>query len=66
MVFADEIYDQILYDDAEHHCAAALAPDLVVPHLQRAVQDVPGGRVPLRLAGGLRPEAARHATIWRA
>lgn len=30
MVFADEIYDRILYDDAVHHCAAALAPDLVV------------------------------------
>src|SRR5690606_2408098 len=30
MVFADEIYDQILYDDAVHHSAAALAPDLVV------------------------------------
>ncbi|MGW2711283.1 aminotransferase class I/II-fold pyridoxal phosphate-dependent enzyme, partial [Streptomyces sp. NPDC001356] len=25
-----EIYDQILYDDAVHHSAAALAPDLVV------------------------------------
>ncbi|MFJ2439889.1 MULTISPECIES: pyridoxal phosphate-dependent aminotransferase [unclassified Streptomyces] len=30
MVFADEIYDQIIYDDAVHHTAAALAPDLVV------------------------------------
>ncbi|WP_327237122.1 pyridoxal phosphate-dependent aminotransferase [Streptomyces sp. NBC_01317] len=30
MVFADEIYDRILYDDAVHHCAAVLAPDLVV------------------------------------
>src|SRR5919204_257975 len=30
MVFADEIYDQILYDDAVHHSTAALAPDLVV------------------------------------
>jgi alanine-synthesizing transaminase len=30
MVFADEIYDQILYDDAVHHSVAALAPDLVV------------------------------------
>ncbi|MEV8564081.1 pyridoxal phosphate-dependent aminotransferase [Streptomyces sp. NPDC051322] len=30
MVFADEIYDQILYDDAVHHSAASLAPDLVV------------------------------------
>ena len=30
VVFSDEIYDQILYDDAVHHSAAALAPDLVV------------------------------------
>ncbi|KPC87254.1 aminotransferase, partial [Streptomyces sp. NRRL WC-3753] len=30
MVFADEIYDQIVYDDAEHLPAASLAPDLVV------------------------------------
>ncbi|MEU7565049.1 pyridoxal phosphate-dependent aminotransferase [Streptomyces fradiae] len=30
MVFADEIYDQIVYDDAVHHPAGALAPDLVV------------------------------------
>ncbi|MFF5568665.1 pyridoxal phosphate-dependent aminotransferase [Streptomyces sp. NPDC012623] len=30
MVFADEMYDQIVYDDAVHHTAAALAPDLVV------------------------------------
>ncbi|MFE5945544.1 pyridoxal phosphate-dependent aminotransferase [Streptomyces sp. NPDC056480] len=30
MVFADEIYDQIVYDGAVHHPAASLAPDLVV------------------------------------
>ncbi|GAA4784882.1 MULTISPECIES: pyridoxal phosphate-dependent aminotransferase [Streptomyces] len=30
MVFADEIYDRIVYDDAVHHPAAVLAPDLVV------------------------------------
>jgi alanine-synthesizing transaminase len=28
-VIADEIYDKILYDDAVHHCAATLAPDLL-------------------------------------
>ena len=28
LVFADEIYDKILYDDAVHHCAATLAPDV--------------------------------------
>ncbi len=30
VVLTDEIYDQILYDGAQHHCAAALAPDLPV------------------------------------
>jgi alanine-synthesizing transaminase len=29
LVLADEIYDKILYDDAVHHSAAALAPDLL-------------------------------------
>ncbi|MFI6157564.1 pyridoxal phosphate-dependent aminotransferase [Kitasatospora sp. NPDC051170] len=29
MVLADEIYDKILYDDAEHHCLAALADDVL-------------------------------------
>ncbi|XOD70452.1 MAG: pyridoxal phosphate-dependent aminotransferase [Sodalis sp. (in: enterobacteria)] len=28
IIFADEIYDKILYDSAEHHSIAALAPDL--------------------------------------
>ncbi|MCK9898815.1 aminotransferase [Parafrankia colletiae] len=28
MLFSDEIYDRILYDDAEHHSTATLAPDL--------------------------------------
>lgn len=30
LLMADEIYDQVLYDDAEHHAMAAVAPDLVV------------------------------------
>jgi alanine-synthesizing transaminase len=30
VVLADEIYDKILYDDAEHHPFAAVAPDLFV------------------------------------
>ena len=28
LVLADEIYDQLLFDGAKHHCAASLAPDL--------------------------------------
>ncbi|BFU45784.1 pyridoxal phosphate-dependent aminotransferase [Krasilnikovia sp. MM14-A1004] len=30
LVLSDEIYDKILFDDAVHECAAALAPDLLV------------------------------------
>jgi alanine-synthesizing transaminase len=29
LVIADEIYDKILYEDAVHHCAATLAPDVL-------------------------------------
>ena len=29
VLFADEIYDKILYDDAQHVCLATLAPDLL-------------------------------------
>lgn len=29
IIFADEIYDKILYDDAEHHSIATMAPDLL-------------------------------------
>jgi alanine-synthesizing transaminase len=29
VVFSDEIYDKILYDDAVHICTASLAPDLL-------------------------------------
>ncbi|MFF7212471.1 pyridoxal phosphate-dependent aminotransferase [Streptomyces sp. NPDC008238] len=29
VVFADEVYDKILYDDAVHHSAAQLAPDVL-------------------------------------
>lgn len=30
IIFSDEIYDKILYDDAVHHSIATLAPDLLV------------------------------------
>lgn len=29
VIYSDEIYDKIIYDDAQHHCIAALADDLV-------------------------------------
>lgn len=30
IIYSDEIYDKILYDDAKHHCIAALADDVFV------------------------------------
>ena len=29
IIFSDEIYDKVLYDQSEHHCIAALATDLL-------------------------------------
>ncbi len=65
MVFADEIYDQILYDDAAPPLGrgARLRPG--GPHLLRPVQDVPGGGLPLGLAGG-DARSSTPATTWRA
>ena len=51
LLLADEIYDKILYDDAEHIAMASVAPDLLMPDVQRAVQGLPGRRLPLGLAG---------------
>lgn len=28
IIFSDEIYDKVLYDQSQHHCIAALAPDI--------------------------------------
>ena len=37
IIFADEIYDKILYDDAEHTALASLTEDVVVMQFQRFV-----------------------------
>lgn len=65
MVLADEIYDQILYDDAVHHSAAALAPDLVVltfcglSKTYRVAVSAPAG-------WSSRDRSSTPATTWRA
>ncbi len=33
IIYADEIYDKILYDDAVHHSIAALAPRFINHHI---------------------------------
>ena len=58
VVMADEIYEKIIFDDAQ----APPRGDLrrrrrPLPHLQRAVQGLPGMRVPLRVGDGLRAAA---------
>ncbi len=57
VVFADEIYEKILYEDAVHVNLAADRRRCPVPDLQRAVQGLPGLRFPGRLDGHLRAEA---------
>ena len=58
VLFSDEIYDKILYDDATHvsHRVARARPAL--PHLQRPVQGLPGGRLPHRLDGAVRARSS--------
>ena len=69
LLLADEIYDKILYDDAEHISLATMAPDLSVD-FQRPVQGLPGGRLPIRLAGHhwgppiTPPVSSRASACW--
>ena len=66
VVLADEIYDKILYDDAVAHPVRGDRAGPVHPDLQRAVQGLPAGRLPVRLADGRRAEAARAPATSRA
>ena len=66
MVFADEIYDQILYDDAVHHPAAASPPTwscLTFSGLSKTYR-VAGFRSGWLVVTG--PKAARHGLSSRA
>ena len=66
LVFADEIYDKILYDGVGAPLRGHARPGPVLPHLQRPVQGLPGGRLPLRLAARVRAQAARQGLHRRA
>jgi alanine-synthesizing transaminase len=62
IVFNDEIYDQILYDDAEHHSVAALAPDVLcvtLNGLSKAYR-VAGFRSAWAIVSGPRQHAASY------
>ena len=62
LVLTDEIYDQILYEDAVHECAAALAPDLLVLTLGGLSKTyrLAGFRSGWLVASGPRDEAAEY------
>ena len=59
LVLSDEIYDRILFDGARAHPDGHRRAGPAVPHVQRPVQDVPRGRLPLRLDGRHRAPGAR-------
>jgi alanine-synthesizing transaminase len=52
IIFADEIYDRILYDDAEHVSIAALAPDLLCLTFGGLCPNVPGQHAIQAALGG--------------
>ncbi len=56
IIFADEIYDKILYDDAEHHSIAALAPDLLTITFNGLSKNLSRRRLPPGLDGAERAE----------
>ena len=60
IIFADEIYDKILYDDAEHHSIAPLAPDLLTITFNGLVENVPRCRLPSGVDGVERAEKTRQ------
>jgi alanine-synthesizing transaminase len=62
LVLTDEIYDQILYEDAVHECAAALAPDLLVLTLGglSKTHRLAGFRSGWLVVSGPRDEAAEY------
>ena len=67
VVMADEIYEKILFDDAVHHHAATYARRRrAVPDLQRALQGLPGLRLPRRLGHGVRARRTWPRTSSRA
>ena len=66
LIFSDEIYDKILYDDAKHVSTAAARPGPVQPDVQRPVEGVPGGRLPHRLDGAVRARSSTRPATSRA
>ena len=58
IVFADEIYDKVLYDGADAHLDRLAGRRRAVHHLQRPVEELPFLRLSRRLDGGVGREEA--------
>ena len=63
IIFADEIYDKILYDAAQHHSIAALAPDLLTVTFNGLSKNLPRRRFPSGLDGAERAEKSTPKAI---
>ena len=59
VILADEIYDKILYDGAEHTVLASLAPDVLCLTFSGLSKAYRRGRLPRRLGRRQRAEGAR-------
>ena len=57
IVYADEIYDKVLYEGATHTSIASLADDVLFVTLNGLSKNYPGGGVPFRLGGRVGHEA---------
>ena len=57
VVMADEIYEKVIFDEQAPSRGDVLRRRGPLPHLQRAVQGLPGMRVPLRVGDDLRAAA---------
>jgi alanine-synthesizing transaminase len=53
VIFADEVYDKVLYDGVKHTPIASLSQDVLTLDLQLVVQELPVLRLSCRLAGGV-------------
>ncbi len=62
IIFSDEIYDKVLFDNAEHHCIASMAPDLFCVTLSGLSKNyrVAGFRAGWLLVSGNKKAAASY------
>jgi alanine-synthesizing transaminase len=66
IVYADEIYDKVLYDGVTHTSIGLAGRRRADRHLQRPVEELPRLRLPCRLAGRVGRQAPRQGLPRRA